>query len=66
MAINRTDANLKSLAQTEAIQSKTKDALRRISRDVEDTTELGTQTLEKLRMEGDQMVRSQDSKLVNG
>lgn len=56
MSETRRDANLKSLKKTEEVQGKTKEALRRISKDIEETTELGNTTLEKLKAETEQMV----------
>jgi hypothetical protein len=56
--IDRREANLKMLNEAAEVQNKTKDAIWRIQRQAEEAEGLGTQTLEELRRQGQQMVRS--------
>ena len=57
MAVDRRDANLKKLKEADKIQDKTKDAIWRIQRQAAEAEELGTQTLDELRRQGQQMVK---------
>ena len=55
-AFDRRDANLKKLKEADQIQDKTKDAITRIQRQTAEAEELGAQTLDELRRQGQQMV----------
>ena len=55
MAVDRRDANLKKLKEADKIQDKTKEAIWRIQRQAAEAEELGTQTLDELRRQGQQM-----------
>lgn len=54
--VDRRDANLKKLSEANQIQGKTKDAIWRIQRQAAEAEELGTQTIDELRRQGQQMV----------
>lgn len=56
MANSQKNTNQKMLNEAGEIQHKTKDALDRIKRDVQETKEMGTETLEQLRTQEQQMV----------
>lgn len=56
MAVDRKDANMKKLKEADKIQDKTKEAIWRIQRQAAEAEELGTQTLDELRRQGQQMV----------
>lgn len=53
--IDRREANLKMLNEAADTQNKTKDAIWRIQKQAEEAEGLGTQTLEELRRQGQQM-----------
>ena len=55
-AFDRKEANLKKLNKADQIQDKTKDAITRIQRQTAEAEELGAQTLDELRRQGQQMV----------
>ena len=61
--IDRREANQKMLSEANDVQNKTKDAIWRIQRQAEEAEGMGTQTLEELRRQGQQMVRSVASSL---
>lgn len=54
-SINRKEANQRMLQETKAVQSQTKDAVDRIKQQVAETEEIGSQTLEQLRAQGQQI-----------
>lgn len=54
--VDRKEANLKKLKEADKIQDKTKEAIWRIQRQAAEAEELGTQTLDELRRQGNQMV----------
>ena len=54
--VDRRDANLKKLQEANQIQDKTKEAIWRIQRQAAEAEELGAQTLDELRRQGQQMV----------
>jgi hypothetical protein len=54
--IDRRDANLKKLQEANQIQDKTKEAIWRIQKQAAEAEELGAQTLDELRRQGQQMV----------
>lgn len=54
--VDRKDANLKKLNEAAQLQDKTKEAIWRIQRQAAEAEELGTQTLDELRRQGQQMV----------
>mmetsp|Transcript_13662 Transcript_13662/g.23990 ORF Transcript_13662/g.23990 Transcript_13662/m.23990 type:complete len:355 (-) Transcript_13662:203-1267(-) len=54
-AFDRRDANLKKLQEADKIQDKTQDAILRIQRQTAEAEELGAQTLDELRRQGQQM-----------
>jgi hypothetical protein len=56
MAVDRKEANLKKLKEADKVQEKTKEAIWRIQRQAAEAEELGTQTLDELRRQGQQMV----------
>jgi hypothetical protein len=56
MAVDRKAANLQKLSEANEIQDKTKEAIWRIQKQTAEAEELGTQTLEELRKQGQQMV----------
>jgi hypothetical protein len=56
-ALDRRDANLKKLKDADIIQDKTQDAIWRIQRQAVEAEDLGAQTLDELRRQGQQMVR---------
>jgi hypothetical protein len=58
MAVDRKEANLKKLKEADKVQEKTKEAIWRIQRQAAEAEELGTQTLDELRRQGQQMVCS--------
>jgi hypothetical protein len=58
MAVDRRDANMKKLKEADKIQDKTKEAIWRIQRQAAEAEELGAQTLDELRRQGQQMVRA--------
>lgn len=55
MAVDRRDANLKTLQETADVQDQTKEAIWRIQRQAQETEQLGHQTLDELRRQGQQM-----------
>jgi len=55
MAQNRKDANQRVLAETQEVQGQTKDAIDRIKQQTAETEEIGNQTLEQLRAQGNQI-----------
>jgi hypothetical protein len=55
MSEDRRDANMRVLAETDEIQSKTKDTIFRIKQQTAETEALGATTLEELRKQGRQM-----------
>jgi len=55
MAVDRKQANLEKLKEADEIQAKTKEAIWRIQRQAAEAEGLGTQTLEELRRQGEQM-----------
>lgn len=55
MALDRKEANLKMLNEASDLQSKTKESVFRIQKQVAETEDLGTQTIEQLRRQGQQM-----------
>lgn len=55
-AFDRRDANLKKLKEADHIQDKTLDALTRAQRQAAEAEELGAQTIDELRRQGQQMV----------
>jgi hypothetical protein len=57
MAVDRKDANLNMLAEAHDTQDKTKEAIWRIQKQTNEAEEIGNQTLEELRRQGQQMVR---------
>ena len=54
---DRKEANLKKLKEADKIQERTQVAILRIQRQTAEAEELGTQTLDELRRQGQQMVR---------
>ena len=56
-AFDRKEANEKKLKEVDKIQDKTQDAILRIQRQTAEAEELGAQTLDELRRQGEQMVR---------
>jgi len=54
-ALDRRDANLKKLKDADNIQDKTQDAIWRIQRQAVEAEDLGAQTLDELRRQGQQM-----------
>lgn len=54
--VDRRDANLKKLQEANQIQDKTKEAIWRIQKQAAEAEELGAQTLDELRRQGQQMV----------
>jgi len=54
--IDRRDANLKKLQEANQLQDKTKEAIWRIQKQTAEAEELGAQTLDELRRQGQQMV----------
>ncbi len=54
--MNRQQANLKSLDETDALQNKTGEAIVRIQRNLGETEEVGTRTLEELRRQDQTLV----------
>lgn len=56
MSVDRSVANQKKLQEADKIQDKTKEAIWRIQRQTAEAEELGTQTLDELRRQGQQMV----------
>lgn len=56
MAVDRKEANLTMLNDTNQVQDKTKEAIRRIQRQAAEAEEIGGKTLEELRCQGQQMV----------
>jgi len=61
--MDRREANQKMLKEANEVQNKTKDAIWRIQRQAEEAEGMGAQTLEELRLQGQQMVRSVASSL---
>jgi len=55
MAVDRKDANLKMLQETNEVQDKTKEAIWRIQRQAAEAEQIGGKTLEELRRQGQQM-----------
>jgi len=53
--VDRRDANRKKLQEADKIQDKTKEAIWRIQRNAAEAEELGAQTLDELRRQGQQM-----------
>ena len=60
-AVDRKEANLKKLQEADKIQDKTQDAIFRIQRQAAEAEELGAQTLDELRRQGQQMVSMIDA-----
>jgi hypothetical protein len=56
MAVDRSDANMKMLRETNDVQDKTKEAIWRIQRQAAEAEDMGGKTLEELRRQGQQMV----------
>ena len=56
-AFDRKETNEKKLKEVDKIQDKTQDAILRIQRQTAEAEELGAQTLDELRRQGEQMVR---------
>lgn len=54
---DRREANLQKLKEADAIQCKTQVAIKRIQKQTAEAEEIGTQTLDELRRQGQQMVR---------
>lgn len=54
--VDRKEANLQKLKEADEIQGKTKEAIWRIQKQAAEAEGLGTQTLEELRRQGQQMV----------
>jgi hypothetical protein len=59
-SMDRRDANLKKLKEADDIQDKTQDAIWRIQRQAVEAEDLGGQTLDELRRQGQQMVRNEN------
>lgn len=57
MAVDRREANLEKLNETAQVQNQTKEAIWRIQRQAAEAEEIGNQTLDELRRQGQQMVR---------
>lgn len=55
-AFDRRDANMKKLKEADHIQDKTLEALTRAQRQAAEAEELGAQTIDELRRQGQQMV----------
>lgn len=55
MATNRKEANQRVLAETREVQDQTKEAIDRIKNQTAETIEIGANTLEQLRAQGQQM-----------
>ena len=55
-AFDRKEANVKKLKEANAIQDRTEAAISRIQRQTAEVEELGAQTLDELRRQGQQMV----------
>ena len=55
-AFDRRDANMKKLKEADQIQDKTLEALTRAQRQAAEAEELGAQTIDELRRQGQQMV----------
>lgn len=55
MAVDRRDANLDMIRKAEEQQAATKETVFRIDRQLAETEEIGSQTLEELRKQGSQM-----------
>jgi hypothetical protein len=56
MAVDRKEANMQMLQDTNQVQDKTKEAIWRIQRQAAEAEEIGGKTLEELRRQGQQMV----------
>lgn len=63
MSVDGKGENKKKLLQADEIQHKTQGALHRIEREVEGTVVLGSHTLDQLRAQGEQMVRTNSFKM---
>lgn len=55
MAVDRREANLEKLNETAQVQNQTKEAIWRIQRQAAEAEEIGNQTLDELRRQGQQM-----------
>lgn len=55
MTVDRKDANMKMLKDTNEVQDKTKEAIWRIQRQAAEAEQIGTKTVEELRRQGQQM-----------
>ena len=62
MTVDRREANMRMLDDTNQVQDKTKEAIWRIQRQAAEAEEIGGKTLEELRRQGQQMVS--DSKTI--
>lgn len=54
--VDRSQANMKMLGETEAIQTKTKEAINRTQNVLSETEEVGARTIEELRRNDEQLV----------
>lgn len=65
-AFDRRDANMKKLKEADRIQDKTLESLTRAQRQAAEAEELGAQTIDELRRQGQQMVTLLFVPLIRG